>query len=338
MKDFKYIVLWLTNDCNINCKYCYADGGIKKDYMPLETAIKALSLPQTNFKLQLAGGEPLLNMTLIKEIYQYILNSKAKTKIMIQTNGTLIDYEIAKEIKKMELAIGISLDGPFEINEFLRGNTEAVFEGIRNLGAANVMVNLNCVVTENNVKNLGELVELAWYFGNVGSIGLNLLRETPRSQQNKIKRVNPAQLKEGLLKMWGKSEQLYQISGRRITIREIEEAKNYLKAPLAQRNYCYATLGKSLVVLPNGDFYPCGSLANIPKYYMGNINQESSYKKICLAVTDNSDCTQCKYIMFCPGACPARGILNEDNEGYTPEDCILRKTAFEIVERGFVDA
>ena len=39
----------------------------------------------------------------------------------MQTNGTLINNEIARKIKKMNIAVGISLDGPPEVNDKLRG-------------------------------------------------------------------------------------------------------------------------------------------------------------------------------------------------------------------------
>lgn len=193
MKHVKYIVLWTTNDCNLRCKYCYANGGDKKEYMTFETAKKAIDLPKGSFKLQLAGGEPLLNFELIKEIHSYLKKQKPNIKMQIQTNGTLIDDKIGKWVKEMGIPIGVSLDGPFEVNESIRGSTKEVIEGIKTLGAFGIMTNINCVVTSESIKKLDKLMDLAFYLGNIGGIGLDLLRETGRTEISGVEIASPEQ-------------------------------------------------------------------------------------------------------------------------------------------------
>lgn len=335
MKHIKYIVLWTTNDCNLRCKYCYANGGDKKEYMTFETAKKAIELPKESFKLQFAGGEPLLNFQLIKEIYSYLKKQKPNVKMQIQTNGTLIDDKIAKGIKEMNIAIGVSLDGYFEVNELLRGSTTETIDGIKTLGAFGVMTNLNCVVTAENVEKLDKLVDLAFYLGNIGGIGLDLLRETGRVESCIIKKASPDQIRDSLLKAWKRSEELYMLTGKRVTIREIEDAKKKLAETQTCNDYCYAVSGSSMVVLPGGDLYPCGSLTNKKAYSMGNIYHETSYKKVILDIKRPDNCNSCKYGKICIGACPARSIINAEGFRFTEEDCALRKTAFEIVEKEY---
>ena len=63
----------------------------------------------------------------------------------MQTNGTLIDREIAREIKKMNIAIGISMDGPFEVNEKLRGRNYGSYKWDKKpWRRRGKMVNLKC--------------------------------------------------------------------------------------------------------------------------------------------------------------------------------------------------
>ncbi len=334
-EHIKHIVLWVTNDCNLRCKYCYAHGGEKKEYMSFETAKKVIELPTSSCKLQLAGGEPLLNFELIKEMHDYLKKNKPNIKMQIQTNGTIIDAKIAKWIKDMEIPIGVSLDGPFEVNEFLRGGTKEAIEGIKTLGAFGVMTNLNCVVTAQSIEKLDKLVDLAFYLGNIGGIGLDLLRETGRTEKSEVGKASSEQIEENLWKAWRRAEKLYRLTGKRIAIREIEDAKKRITGAKTSNVYCNAAEGSSMVVLPDGNLYPCPSLTNRKGYYMGNIRHEASYKEAKLNIKRAESCNICKYGQICVGACPARSIINAEGCGFTEEDCALRKTAFEIVEKEY---
>jgi len=331
--NVKFVVLWLTNDCNLRCVYCYANAGEKKEYMTLETAKKALEIPKSKFKLQLAGGEPLLNFNLIKDIHEYLKINNSEIKMQMQTNGTLINSKIAKEIKRMNISLGVSLDGPIDINEKLRGNTKAVINGIKTLGQEGMMVNLNCVVTKENIEYLYKLVDLALYLGNVGGIGLDLLRDTGRACSNNIKRATPSQIKKSLKKAYDRTIELWKLTGRKIVIREIEDARKRIAENKVCTDYCHAVYGGSMAVHPNGDMYPCGSLSGIPKYYMGNVYDLSFQKEIRIDNNKSEGCKGCKYEKICVGACPARNIINGKGDKVTIEDCTLRKASFEIVEK-----
>lgn len=335
LEHIKYIVLWATNDCNLRCKYCYAHGGEKKDYMSFEAAKRAVELPRGSFKLQIAGGEPFMNFSLIKEIHDYLKMHKPRTRMQLQTNGMMIDGKIAKEIKEMNIGIGVSLDGPFEINESLRGGTIEAINGIKALGAYGIMTNLNCVVTSASIEKLDELVDLAFYLGNIGGIGLDLLRETGRAESSGIKKASPGQVVENLWKAWRRTEELYRLTGKKVAIREIEDAKKRIHEIQGCNDYCYAVSGSSMVVLPDGDLYPCGSLVRKKAYYMGNIYHECTYREVKLDIERPESCNSCKYGKICMGACPARSIINSDGRGFTKEDCALRKTAFEIAEKEY---
>lgn len=69
--------------------------------MSFETARKAMELcKDKNFRLVFAGGEPLLNFELIKEIYKYLQEEHYDCKLSMQTNGSLISHKIAENYRK----------------------------------------------------------------------------------------------------------------------------------------------------------------------------------------------------------------------------------------------
>ena len=140
--------------------------------MDFETAKNTLDyFRDTPMKIQFAGGEPLLNFDLICKVYEYAKKQNYQTEFQLQTNGTLINREIASGIAKMQIKTGVSIDGPITVNEQLRGGTKQTVNGIQNLGRVGIMTSLNSTVTAQNVEALPEILELALYLGNIAGIG-----------------------------------------------------------------------------------------------------------------------------------------------------------------------
>ena len=330
----KLLVLWVTNDCNLNCKYCYANGGEKKEYMNFDTAKKAIDMIKSDsFKIQFAGGEPMMNFSLIRDIYNYVQSKDKKITLQMQSNGTLIDDEISKEIKKMDIKMGISFDGGLEINEKFRGKSIEAINGIKALGKNGVIVNLNTVITKDSIRSLSKLIELAYYLGNVNGIGLDLLRITGRAKKNNLEVASYKDIEKYLNEAYKKTEYLSSLTNRKVIIREIEDAKGRIKhsSSYCNTNYCHATYGGSMVVYPSGDVYPCGSLSGSKKYYMGNVHDLKSLRMITINTAEKENCNSCRFKNICTKGCPARSIINSNGQ-VSKEDCYLRKVSFEICD------
>ena len=74
--------IWVTQDCNLSCKYCYEKEKSKKN-MSLQTAdtviefILKYQTDKTN-QVNFHGGEPLLNWDVIEYIIRQIIQSSLK--------------------------------------------------------------------------------------------------------------------------------------------------------------------------------------------------------------------------------------------------------------------
>lgn len=326
-KKYLYLVLWLANYCNLNCDYCYAKDNFGTEKMSWNIAEQGLELLDEKATLILAGGEPLLNFSLIEKIYMYLKERDFKGKIAIQTNGTLITDDIARKLSKMDIKIGISLDGMFDINEKSRGETKKVIAGIRNLERYSKDVSINCVLTGENINSLESLVEFLYLFKNINGLGLDLIRLTSKTKFT-IPKTDDLYLY--LKNAYRKTIFLGEIIGKYIPIREIEDTKQRLNLNHHSCNYCYSSIGQTAVVIPNGDVYPCSSLVGEKDYLMGNlINKELD--EIKLSSGKSLLCKTCKYEKICRGSCPSRTIMNKKYDSES-SDCNLRKAIFKILE------
>ena len=146
------IVVWnLTPACNLDCKFCYYDA--KKD-SPLsgidwELARRIIKELKVKFVL-LSGGEPLLYPNILDLIEELTSHS---IRVGISTNGTLIDRNLAVKLKKRGVGyVGISLDGPEKLHNYLR-NSSSAFSRALALGLGHAAV--DCLLRGETHKVVG---------------------------------------------------------------------------------------------------------------------------------------------------------------------------------------
>ncbi len=124
------VVLQIANDCNLNCIYCYGEGGTygrKRELMTIDTAKKAIDFMVENCgdaqKLSVVffGGEPLINFEVVKGTLEYCKTLEESTGkkfgYSMTTNGTILTDEIYNFIKDNHISILISIDGGKNIQD-----------------------------------------------------------------------------------------------------------------------------------------------------------------------------------------------------------------------------
>lgn len=104
--------------CNIQCQYCYQnpqrDAGNYTDDYDIDRMKDAITSEGGPFAL--FGGEPLL--VPIEDLEKLWAWGFARFGYnAIQTNGTLITEEHVRMFKRYNVTVGISLDGPGELND-----------------------------------------------------------------------------------------------------------------------------------------------------------------------------------------------------------------------------
>lgn len=160
------VVAWnCTKTCNLSCKHCYANSDSKKceGELTLKEAkefiddLKYFNVPVILF----SGGEPLM-----RENFFDILNHTKERKIRstISTNGTLLDKDTCKTLKKIDVSyVGISLDGIGSKHDKFRGvkgSFDAALRGIRNCMELGQKVGLRFTINKNNYNQLKDIFYL----------------------------------------------------------------------------------------------------------------------------------------------------------------------------------
>ncbi|MFT8352011.1 putative heme d1 biosynthesis radical SAM protein NirJ1 [Clostridium saccharoperbutylacetonicum] len=160
------VVAWnCTKTCNLKCKHCYASSDSKRyeGELTLEESKKFIDdLKEFNVPaLLFSGGEPLMKENIL-DIIEHASNRKIRSTI--STNGTLLDKDICKDLKKINLGyVGVSLDGIGSNHDKFRGVNgafESSLRGIRNCIEVDQKVGLRFTINKNNYKELEDIFKL----------------------------------------------------------------------------------------------------------------------------------------------------------------------------------
>ena len=129
----KALCLHIAHDCNLACKYCFAEEGEyhgRRALMDFETGKKALDFliensgSRRNLEVDFFGGEPLMNWQVVKDLVAYgreqeKLHDK-HFRFTVTTNGVLLNDEIQDFVNKEMDNVVLSLDGRKEVNDRMR--------------------------------------------------------------------------------------------------------------------------------------------------------------------------------------------------------------------------
>ncbi len=343
----KELVLWVTTDCNLRCRYCYANGGDETEYMDWQVAKQALDLMLSHsdgFKVQFAGGEPLLNVDLIEQVVRY--TQGWGVAYQLQTNATLIDTSTARSLKRLGIDVGVSLDGLPTVNDSLRpyadghGSTAATIAGLEKLRVAGIHVGLTCVLSAENVTGLPGLVELASYLGNVEGITFDLLRPIGRAKKGKVRQADPALAARFVSAALRRADELALIGGRRVRFREVERINYFLSHGVERKYRCYFDASQYLVVDPKGSAYPCPSLTSFPEFYLGNVLEptfinglDANLRRCRGLITLPHYCSTCSERWLCAGPCPAQTYAQQLTGEIKPTECYIKRVFIDYARR-----
>ncbi len=129
----KALCLHIAHDCNLGCKYCFAEEGEyhgRRALMSYEVGKKALDFliansgNRRNLEVDFFGGEPLMNWDVVKRLVEYGRSQEEahgkRFRFTITTNGVLLNDEIMEFCNREMSNVVLSLDGRREVNDFMR--------------------------------------------------------------------------------------------------------------------------------------------------------------------------------------------------------------------------
>lgn len=326
------LILKLVDYCNFVCDFCRYPNNPCPNTMTFDmykTVVEKacdynVSQGIPRLSIVYHGGEPLLwGLERFKQAIQFQNELKEKYKGIqfrnsIQTNGSLLTLEWIDFFKKNNFNIGISIDGPEEINFHKDANgSDIVLENIRLLNEAECHFGILSVITNEHAgwadKYYDFLIE-----NNIHSVGFCYCIY---DEENKIT-VKNSILSAFLKRIFD----LYFNGEYQLSIREFDSV---IKLCLGDKtNMCtfsYRTgCGNYFSIRPDGDVLFCDPYT-LGKKALGNIETESFFEIVSkpelLAIKKDArnsvikECDKCEIREICGGGC-YRNLFGGDKNAF----------------------
>lgn len=128
--------IFITDKCQQNCKYCQVPKGNWvmniQEFVTIIRKIISQSGPNESVAIHLFGGEPLLCMPLLTDLFENYTFPE-NVQFFLATNGVSLNKETYNFLKKHKVNILLSLDGNEEINNLNRGNFQKIYSQLREI-------------------------------------------------------------------------------------------------------------------------------------------------------------------------------------------------------------
>jgi len=274
--------LYLTTGCNLACRHCWITPNFTKgelspgQYLDVNLLHQAVAeaKPLGLNSAKLTGGEPTLHPQFMEIVD---LLTAEGLRLTMETNGTLIDADLALHLKQKSTLwhVAVSLDGAIaETHDSFRnvvGSFHAALNGLKNLVAAGFRPQVIMCPHHGNIHEVEELVKLAVEAG-AGSVKFNPVTrsgrgigmhergealfydevmEFSRFVTNELQKRTPIALHIGLPPALSNLRYLMQSANARCSIHNI------------------------LGILGDGRMALCGIGRNVPELCFGRLGQDS---------------------------------------------------------------
>ena len=328
----KAMCLHVSHDCNLRCKYCFAetgDFGTGRKLMPVEVGKKAIdfliekSYGRENLELDFFGGEPLMAWDTVVETVKYARSIEKQHgknfRFTITTNGVLLDDEKIEYINNEMSNCVLSLDGRKEINDNIRitpnnkGSYDLIVpkfkklvEGRTKPGRTDYYV--RGTFTKYNLDFANDVLHVA------NDLGFEQLSIEPVVTDEKY----PYALTSAdLPKVFSEYDRLYEIMEKGCGFNFFHFMIDLQQGPCAIKRLRGCGCGNEYVaVTPDGDIFPCHQFVGMDEWKMGNIfdgNVNSEIKNYFAKthIYSKKGCSDCWARFYCSGGCNANSFQYE---------------------------
>jgi uncharacterized protein len=322
----------ITQECNLDCCYCFEKKKNRKDFMDNDAAIqccdfilsKHIKDTKGALHINISGGEPLVRFDTVKLIIDYITGKAQKLDIPevhfeISSNATLLTQERIDFLNKGTISLFIGTDGLRESQDknrkFVNGadSYPVVTKNLSNLFGQNKLdfkkVILNMVVTPNNVKNMYDNCLYLYNISHGGTVSINIANEQDWDSHGcECLRGELRKLGGFYLNVLTKINNAYDLS---IFDRQAHVTIGN-NSDINPECNCGTGVG-ALAILTNGDFYPCTSFSYAENsgddLVIGNVSSGIDETALLnfrnkIAI-DLNDCSGCDFLKKCFYYCPA---------------------------------
>jgi uncharacterized protein len=356
----KALCLHVAHDCNLRCRYCFAETGSfggSRGLMTFETGKSALDFliknsgDRVQCEVDFFGGEPLVNFPVVRRLIAYGRKAAGKAgrkmKFTLTTNAVLLDAAVSAYLEEEDVSIVLSLDGRQEVNDRMRPDAGGKGSYER------IMPNILRFIAQRPDTSPYAIGKYYYVRGTYTHYNTDFYRDVLHMADQGIKRISVepvvaspemdyafrpedmAAIKESYDILAEKVLE-YRQNGREFTFFHFNAG--LAEGPCLPKRLAGCGAGFEYVaVSPEGDIYPCHQFVGQKRYRLGSLtgtsrlNQEIMKSFRQANINAKKECSSCWARYSCSGGCHAAnvGFSGELTKVY-PLACELQKKRLEV--------
>ncbi len=322
----KALCLHIAHDCNLACRYCFAEEGEyhgRRALMSFEVGKKALDFlvknsgNRVNLEVDFFGGEPLMNWQVVKDLVAYGRSLEEpyhkKFRFTLTTNGILLNDEVLEFVNKEMANVVLSIDGRKEVHDKMRpfrggqGSYDSIVKKFQKVAESRGQMNyyVRGTFTRNNLDFSEDVAHLA----DLGfeQISVEPVVAAPEDDYALRTEDIPVLLEEYdklAVELLNRKKQGKGVNFFHFMI-DLEGGPC-----VAKRLSGCGSGTEYLAVTPWGDLYPCHQFVGKEEFLMGNVNEGITRTDIrdefkTCNVYAKEKCRNCFAKFYCSGGCAA---------------------------------
>ncbi|MDO4445230.1 MAG: thioether cross-link-forming SCIFF peptide maturase [Bacillota bacterium] len=330
----KALCLHIAHDCNLACRYCFAEEGEyhgKRALMSFEVGKKALDFliansgSRKNLEVDFFGGEPLMNWQVVKDLVAYGREQEKihnkNFRFTLTTNGVLVDDEVMEFCNREMGNVVMSIDGRKEVHDYMRpfrkgaGSYDLIVPKFQKWAESRNQDKYYArgTFTHHNLDFSKDVLHLA-------DLGFKQISVEPV--------VAPADADyalqpEDLPKIF---EEYDNLAKEMVKRKKEGNGFNFFHfmidltgGPCVYKRLSGCGSGTEyLAVTPWGDLYPCHQFVGEENFLLGNVDEGITRPEICQEfkgcnVYAKEECKKCFARFYCSGGCAANSYNFKGN-------------------------
>lgn len=322
----KALCLHIAHDCNLACRYCFAEEGEyhgRRALMSFEVGQKALDFlvrnsgNRVNLEVDFFGGEPLMNWQVVKDLVAYGRSLEEpyhkKFRFTLTTNGILLNDEVLEFVNKEMSNVVLSIDGRKEVHDKMRpfrggqGSYDSIVPKFLKVAKSRNQMNyyVRGTFTRNNLDFSKDVIHLA-------DLGFEQISVEPVVAAPEDDYALRAEDIPVLLEEYDK------LAVELLNRKKQGKGVNFFHfmidlegGPCAYKRLSGCGSGTEyLAVTPWGDLYPCHQFVGKEEFLMGNVDEGITRTDIrdefkTCNVYAKEKCRNCFAKFYCSGGCAA---------------------------------
>lgn len=322
----KALCLHIAHDCNLACRYCFAEEGEyhgRRELMSFEVGKQALDFliansgHRRNLEVDFFGGEPLMNWQVVKDLVAYGREQEKihdkNFRFTLTTNGVLLNDEVMEFANREMGNVVLSIDGRKEIHDHMRpfrngkGSYDLIVPKFQKFAESRNQDKyyVRGTFTHYNLDFSEDVLHLA-------DLGFKQISVEPVVAEDS---EGYALREEDLPKLF---EEYDKLAAEMVKRKKEGKDFNFFHfmidlegGPCVAKRLSGCGSGTEyLAVTPWGDLYPCHQFVGNEEFLMGNVRDGVTRTDIrdefkCCNVYAKEKCRSCFAKFYCSGGCAA---------------------------------